>query len=391
MYHSSIMSKDKRKNKKNNPNAGKVKAAIGFFFKTLFKNEGAIEGGVKKPWYPAVIIGLIAVLVSVIPMFVQRARVNGRDFINGQYNYGFDVASEKFVAALEDKNFSLIVKDGDSGKTLDVKLEDWDAAFTETDARGFHRFKHINNDNAIDFEAYFIPNKITNEVLGHIGSNIPNDDGTFSARKSSFLVFSPTEMVVSLYKPGTTSAVSSIRGDYALFDSGYDFRSIGKVTINGAEVTSKTYTAENYGKYRELVFENWKTFFDKSYYNNKVTMLWSTTGILLGVNAAIIVFMGLMVFLLTRGKQNNWKGIITFWNAQKTSYWASLAPAILSVALGFLMSSFAQIAFVLLMGMRSMWMVMRQLAPTNPIPPTIVEPVKKESKIFNAKSKPVKN
>ena len=383
------MKQDVKKNKKNNPNKGKVKRNIFFFLKTLVKNETCLEAGVKKPWYPAVIIGLLAIFISVIPMFVQRANVNGRDFINGQYNYGFDVSSEKFVASLEENNLSLTVAEGESAKTLIVNKETWNAVY-EADARGNHRFAHKDNNNTIDLEVFYTDGKIDNDFVNQIGNNIAKDDGTFIARRSSFMVISPSEILVSLYKPNTTSAVSSIRGDYQYFEAGYDLRNIGKVMINNVEVTSKTYTADNYLAYKNGVLDNWKEFFDKSYLNNKRTMLWSTTGILLGVNAAIVLFMGLMLFLLTRGKTNNWKGVITFWNSQKAAYWASLAPAILSVGLGFLMSSFAQIAFVLLMGMRAMWMVMRQLAPTNPIPESIVEPVKKESKIFKAKSKPVK-
>ena len=97
--------------------------------------------------------------------------------------------------------------------------------------------------------------------------------------------------------------------------------------------------------------------------------------------------MGLMVFLLTRGKTNPFR-IYTFWDCQKIAYWAVPAPSVISLALGFFMSNFALVSFALVVGLRVMWLSMRTLRPENANDVTTAEYNSKEVK--TVKAKPVK-
>jgi hypothetical protein len=72
--------------------------------------------------------------------------------------------------------------------------------------------------------------------------------------------------------------------------------------------------------------------------------------------------MGLMMFLLTRGKRNPNRNL-NFWITTKIAAWICFTPAVLAMIVGFVWSAAAGIGFIVLMGLRTMWLSMRQLSP----------------------------
>ena len=74
--------------------------------------------------------------------------------------------------------------------------------------------------------------------------------------------------------------------------------------------------------------------------------------------------MGLMVFLLTRGKKNIFR-VYTFGDCQKISAWSMVSPALLGMILGFFIQDYAMMFFIILLGVRVMWLSMKQLRPAN--------------------------
>ena len=91
---------------------------------------------------------------------------------------------------------------------------------------------------------------------------------------------------------------------------------------------------------------------------------WNTTLIYLGVYAGLMFFLGLMVFLLTRGKNNPFSSL-NFWVCQKIGYFLGFTPAVLALVLGFIFAAnvIGQMAFIMLISLRVMWASMRQLRP----------------------------
>ena len=85
-------------------------------------------------------------------------------------------------------------------------------------------------------------------------------------------------------------------------------------------------------------------------------------GIISAVNAGIVLIMGFMLWILTRGKNNPYR-LFTVWEAFKMAFWACISPALITVALGFLITNFAATMFPLLVGVRIMWMSMKSLRP----------------------------
>ena len=115
-------------------------------------------------------------------------------------------------------------------------------------------------------------------------------------------------------------------------------------------------------QYRKAVIEKWNSTYDDIYYNTKMITARDSTLIMLGVDALLIFFMGLMIFILTRGKRNPFR-IYTFWETQKIAYWASFTPSLLALILGFIFTEYAVMIFVMLIGIRIMWMSMKSLKP----------------------------
>ena len=72
--------------------------------------------------------------------------------------------------------------------------------------------------------------------------------------------------------------------------------------------------------------------------------------------------MGLLMFLLTRGKNNPNRGL-TFWITCKISAWIDFTPGLLAMILGFIWPAAAGLGYIVLIGLRTMWLSMRQLNP----------------------------
>ncbi|MEG2052748.1 MAG: hypothetical protein RRZ92_02150, partial [Bacilli bacterium] len=109
-------------------------------------------------------------------------------------------------------------------------------------------------------------------------------------------------------------------------------------------------------------YEDWQKFVELGYMNTKNKNCLVQTSIMLGINAGIVLLMGLMFFILTRGKANPYRSY-TFWECMKISFWSMLSPAILSLVFGFFLTQFATLIFVLIFGVRAMWLSMKQLKP----------------------------
>ena len=61
------------------------------YFRTLYSNDACIECGTKKPWYWAIIIFIVSILVAMIPLTVSASKQTGATYLSGN-TYGFKEA-----------------------------------------------------------------------------------------------------------------------------------------------------------------------------------------------------------------------------------------------------------------------------------------------------------
>ena len=115
--------------------------------------------------------------------------------------------------------------------------------------------------------------------------------------------------------------------------------------------------------YVQGALANWKQISNDAYLNQKTRTFWFNSGLYWGIYLALGVFMGFMLWLLTRGK-NNPNRNLTVWIGIKISWWICFTPAVLAMVLGFIWAQAAGLAYIVLIGLRTMWLAMRQLNPT---------------------------
>ena len=341
--------------------------------KSLINNDACIEGGRTKRWFFAVIFAVLSLVMAVLPIMVTSLQAQGSDFTAGNYLYNYDNAIVAFSDSLKDNNLSMVVSEDANGRFLAVDKTQWEAAYT---ANAYKQYVHLNNDSKVDFEVYYTE-AVGQEFVDYytlVSQNKSPIDGSWreaadTARSTSYLIFGRERMVGQLFQPGNTTALSRVSGDYLKLDLGFDFKSLATVEIDG--VTYVTSHDDKFSEpngflsidaYRRHIQNKWNDVYDAVYYNTKMVTARDSTLIMLGVDALLIFFMGLMIFILTRGKRNPFR-IYTFWETQKIAYWASFTPSLLALIFGFIFTEYAVMIFVMLIGVRIMWMSMKSLKP----------------------------
>ena len=341
--------------------------------KSLINNDACIEGGRTKRWFFAIIFAVLSLVLAVLPIMVTSLQAQGSDFTAGNYLYNYDNAIVAFSDSLADNNLSMVVSEDANGRFLAVDKSQWEATYT---ANAYKQYVHLNNDSKVDFEVYYTE-AVGQEFVDYytlVSQNKSPIDGSWreaadTARSTSYLIFGRERMVGQLFQPGNTTALSGVSGDYLKLDLGFDFKSLATVEIDG--VTYVTSHDDKFSEpngflsidaYRRQIQNKWNDVYDAVYYNTKMVTARDSTLIMLGVDALLIFFMGLMIFILTRGKRNPFR-IYTFWETQKIAYWASFTPSLLALIFGFIFTEYAVMIFVMLIGVRIMWMSMKSLKP----------------------------
>ena len=166
---------------------------------------------------------------------------------------------------------------------------------------------------------------------------------------------------VAIYaKDSTTAITGSYMGDYKTMEA--NDKALTKfLTVTdkeGKEVAANIYDSN----YTDGVFNNFKKMMNKSYETLRIQNMWSTSGLYLGIFAGLSIVMGFIMWILTRGK-NNPNNYFTPWLTQKLEARMALAPGLLTMILGFFLPQYIPIAFIVMLGLRVMWISMKELRP----------------------------
>lgn len=362
----------------------KTKHTLKLLFGNLVNNNIAIEGAKTLPWWVATLMFVIGSFLPVIPIMVNASKTKGQDFVSSSTIYSYDQAL--VTCGVELKAADLY--------KFEVKENELIASHRETTADEFVTMSSTWTNNA-DLTPVATYNSVfegkTQRLLNVYYSDRPLTEKTntinalvksieaqkyvlgtdeiynaevhteVDAKKGvytpSYLLLYKQGLYSVIYKVNTTSAGSST---YAGLDWKHaDFENLldRVTTVEGKEINvlDKTYV--------DASFANWKQIFNDSYLNQRVKTFWINSGMYYGIYLVLGVFMGLMIFLLTRGKANPNRGL-TFWITTKISWIACVAPAILAMIVGFFWSMAAGLGFIVLFGLRIMWLSMRALNPT---------------------------
>ena len=354
-----------------------TKKWLGDIFISQVKNERAIEAAKTRPWWLALIMFFIGAFLPVIPLMVTQGNTYGSYFMNQQYKYGFDQSIAEATVQLEENGYKLEINNGEllAYKDGDKLETTWTDSKDETPIIQLESF--VDKVKTVKLAIYYsdrpysggeknIKGLVTNiskktyalglDRVETYDSNI-HKDGSYTP---TYLVLYKTGSFASIYKTGTTTTA------YSTY-SGYNWKNNTNtadlikdlLTVDGINAAEQVTTNLNYV---QAINKNWSSVFDKAYADQKVISFWAVSGIFYGIFLLLNVFMGFMMWLLTRGKMNPNRGLKVYtcwWIAG----WICVAPGLLAMIVGFIYAPAQQVAFIVLIGLRTMWLSMRQLNP----------------------------
>ena len=336
-------------------------------FKGIISNQACIDNGKEAPWWLAILFLLFGMIIPLIPNFVSLNNAYGSSFLSSG-TFGLDSNITKASVALKADGKSLNINDGLLSYS-DTAHNQAEQIYRSTDTRyGEYNFAMYYVTYKGDDLSNFI-NKLTqteyileSKDVYDAAAKEADPEGTVKRYIPSFVVLTDNTMVVAVYKSRTTTRAGNTPG-------GLNWQSTanGDLLVRLTEGLTSTTEADvsNNRADWEKCFNSWKGIINEAYLMQKETTKWNTTLIYLGIYGGLIFFLGLMLFLLTRGKTNPFSSTLNFWHTQKIAYFLSFTPAVLALILGFIFAGniFGQMGFIMLMSLRAMWASMRQLRP----------------------------
>lgn len=344
-----------------------------------FSNNRAIQGAKVNPWWVALIIVLVAICLPVFPIFILTSKSYGAQFL-GSYIHNFDQNITEATVALREAGADFVVGEG---HLLSFEAGEWqqvEVLETANLATPYERVyeKAADNRNQLSFEIYFT-DATTRAELNDIIKDI---DGRVYYLNTSTVVPSDTEYEnKEVYAPSyllltSKTLYTKICNDdsatvatYTNFTADWKSMKVGTKLLTFAldveipeGMTPQQYKRLENKDFVEGVYKNWRKVYNKSYLHQKSYNVKMSCLLFFGIYAILTFVLGLLVFALTRGKRNMFN-YLKFMDCQKIVWWASFAPALLSFIFGLLLTSFAQMLYIILLGVRVMWISMKQLKP----------------------------
>ena len=308
-----------------------MKQNIKLFFTSLISNNACIDAGRKKPWYAAIILFFISIVLSVVPSSVLELRKHG--------DKNFD--STTF---LTNEAVTLFAKDLQKpeyeGKMVVVK-EDKESNLVSSEFEECYYFDLANGQKAGYAFTYCGNNQVTTRISQFEEANV------------SFFIFTRDSLYISVMDPANLSQAKRVLNLTCI----NAYKKVGENEIKQSYVAG-----ENLTESLDSTWANWKTLIRKFYNQTRLKAAGMQLAIMSAINVGIVLIMGFMVWVLTRGKNNPYR-MFNVWESYKIVFWAGLTPALLTCGLGFLIKTFASTLFPLLLGVRVMWLSMKSLRP----------------------------
>lgn len=365
-----------------------------------FKNDSAIDGAKTAPWWIAIILMIVGTFLPIIPLMVNVSKTYGASFIANQ-SYGFEKYETALALELKEQGYDF--KINESNELLRYKNDVYEAmpraiatekvpvaqyVVKENDGSeriGLQLFYSERVDTGVTDEKVSTLTKVLNSMNYIVGTTILADSEEGQAyiesegatlsegEKSNITYYRPNYILlykkglyVYMTKPGTTTKQTSMSGDWLHSEKDVGLLErvleVEDIPVSFEKDSNGSYTLLRKTAFTTGVKKNFNKVFNEVYLTSKNKTFWSYCGIFYGVYLVLVAFMGLMLFLLSRGK-NNPMNYLTYWTTFKMACWSTFAPGVLAMVLGFLLASYATLFFIILYGLRIMWMSMRQLRP----------------------------
>ena len=373
----------KNKKKKQSRMSASTKENLKLGASAIISNAAVVELGQKKPWYGAIITALLSVVLAALPILTTSLKTKGGDILKGT-TYGYETGLVHFQQDLNafEKKVEWNVEKGS------LTVTRW-KEFLSTESSGSIEtepwYHHVSNvTNKVDFAVFVAFNSKTETLLegkdfsdyvakvynginpstgAKIGTTLNVNVGTPSSESAettsdknhvNTIIFGKNTFRVMKAKANGEWAEASV-GSLRDYSGGeLPLNSLVK-NVSDEPDAVETYIADTK--------KAWSNYLDKAAEKQIIGSAWKMTGLMAAIFVFFVFFMGLMIFIMTRGKNNPYR-IYTFWMTQKMSYWGAFTPALLGMIIGFFVRvEILQFLFIILFGLRIMWLSMKTLRP----------------------------
>ena len=365
--------------------------------KSLLKNDACVTGGRTYPWWVAVIFFILSTAISLIPTTVSLYTVDAGVMIT-QAAYDTDKGFHEVLKAMENDGIDLQFYNEHTVENFkDQKDENGESLIPY--AQLTKEWVHVDENNVkmpyVITEKVITEYKVTTETIeGKTETTITKEEKEVEIFKiyilddveskdmskkvnavlqgfnpyiydeqediektrnnTSFVIFGKTSFVWIKYNSIKNADINTGYTPVGQFTGTYrDIKCVTKLSeLKGTTLTETVNKSAVFLKegYNELML------------NNAAIQL----AIYLAINAGIVLLMGFVLWLMTRGKNNPFR-TYKIWETMQISCWTAFTPALLALVFGFIMgssNSMAGFMFVLIFGIRCMWLAMKNLRPT---------------------------
>ena len=331
-------------------------------FGSLVSNASAMRGAKAGPFWRTAVMFFLAILLPIIPIFVQQVTTNGSSFLN-TYSYNLDrtvtstamyLKNERNAEFSIDANHMLTIREGE--ETINFSNYGYNNAYAA-----------YVNERTNQYElAVYLSDAETDKQKETFVSGLKDyffTQNSLSWEFGSSNVYRPNTIV--LFKDGIQVIIYSNNSTNVVANSFMgDFKKIEPCNNGLEKLLAVDGVAQSMydNHYTDGVYSNFKKFMDKSYATLKVKNTGLTCLIYFGIFFGASLLMALLMFLLTRGK-NNPNNYFSFWLCVKIQGRLSFCPGLLAMIVGFFLTSQIPLIMIMLLGLRVMWISMKELRP----------------------------
>ena len=346
-------------------------------FGCLVNNAAAMRGAKNGPLWLTIVMFFLSILLPVLPLFISAANTQGSAFISSN-SYGLEryitevatelktngnefVLNENHEMSVQNVDYSALITFDPSNDTIVTSATPL-ASYVNTVTNQYELVVYVTNISGNSKQANSLNTFIT-ETRYVVGSTIERDldndpEGTAYYRATYIIVFKDTIYVVNFYQDKATSA--SMGGNFSSIKANNEcLKTLLEVKDKeGNLVEAKLANVE----YTNGVLKNFKKFLNKTQDSIKWRNTFATSGIYLAIFAGLSLFMGLLMWIMTRGK-NNPNNYFSIWLCMKIEARLGFAPGIITFLVGLFLTQYASMIFILTLGLRVMWISMKELRP----------------------------
>ncbi len=356
-----------------------VMKTIKMIFASLL-NNGVVIQGKDKPWYIALILFLMSILTATYPTFTQYNSQNGSSLLQGS-TYRVEEGLVSFSESLYDNDLDLVVNEevvnGATVRYLSTGNQSpaWPTVYTETiagftlfpyfayQAQGQTRLRVFFQDNASDEDI----TPLLEHLLTPTETFSPVSFLFFGRYGYRFYKINPLSIATATYESlSATGRLIYTYQEVPLLTNISQFIALDNQGLFVDPIIARS-NPETFAAYYQRALTNWSTFLDQSYLGQKITFTLTGTGLALVLNTIMALLMSLVIFFMTRGKMNP-NNTMRFGQTMKIGAWSLLSPALLTLIVSGIFPDLAGSAFVLLVGLRLMWLSSKYLRPLEPLP-----------------------